>query len=213
MYPELYRYFIQHKNLSLPGIGNFVLERKPAEADFINKCIHPPLFSISLQADDAKPSSKFYLWLAAAFNISEREAIIRFNDFVFDLKKQINEGAKIEWSGMGIISKGLGDNIRFVNEELKPVLQPVFAEKLIREKAEHAVLVGERERTSAEMTELLSNPAKQVNYWWVLPLSIALLAIMFIGWYLSGKGLSPSSSGNCTKIATAPAGETYKEIR
>lgn len=213
MYPELYRYFIQHKNLHLPGIGCFVLERKPAEADFINKCIHPPVFTVALHTDAIKPSSKFYIWLAAAFNISEKEAIIRFNDFVFDLKKQISEGAKIEWSGMGTISKGLGDSIRFVNEELKPTLQPVHAEKIIREKAEHAVLVGERERTSVEMTEYFSNPESKKNYWWVLPLSIALLAFMFIGWYLSGKGLNTSSLGNGNKLPKIEAKDSYKEIR
>ena len=213
MYPELYRYFIQHKNLHLPGIGSFVLERKPAEADFVNKCIHPPVFSVALHADVAKPSSKFYTWLAAAFNISEKEAIIRFNDFVFELKKKINEGAKIEWNGIGTISKGLGDNIRFVSEELIPTLQPVHAEKIIREKAEHAVLVGERERTSVEMTELLSDPESKKNYWWVLPLSIALLAFMFIGWYLSSRGLQTSSLGNSNKLPMIETKDSYKEIR
>jgi hypothetical protein len=213
MYSELYRYFIQHKSLHLPGIGSFILERKPAEADFVNKCIHPPVFSVALNADTVKLSSKFYTWLAAAFNISEKEAIIRFNDFVFELKKKINEGAKIEWNGIGTLSKGLGDNIRFVNEELKTTLQPVQAEKIIREKAEHAVLVGERERTSVEMTELLSNPESKKNFWWVLPLSIALLAFMFIGWYLSNKGLDTSSLGNGNKLPKVEAKKSYKEIQ
>jgi len=212
MYPELYRYFIQHKNLHLPGIGSFVLERKPAEADFVNKCIHPPVFSVALHTDTAKPSSKFYTWLAAAFNISEKEAIIRFNDFVFELKKQINDGAKIEWNGIGTLSKGLGDNIRFVNEEIKSSLQPVHAEKIIREKAEHAVLVGEKERTSVEMTEFFSNAGSKKNYWWVLPLSIAVLAFMFIAWYLSSKGLDTSSLGNGNKLPAIEAKDSYKEI-
>lgn len=213
MYPELYSYLIYNKSLHLPGIGSFILNRKPAEADFINKCIHPPVFSVVLQTGNEKPSSKFYTWLAATFNISEKEAIIRFNDFVFDLKKQVNDGVKIDWKGVGSISKGLGDTFRFTNEDMNPVLQPVYAEKIIREKAEHAVLVGERERTSAEMTELLSNTGTKKSYWWVLPLSIALLAFMFIGWYLSGKGLGTSSLGNTKKVSAQPAGETYKEIQ
>jgi hypothetical protein len=213
MYQELYRYFVQHKNLHLPGIGSFIIERKPAEADFINKCIHPPVYSIILQQDEVKPSLKFYAWLGAAFGISEKEAIIRFNDFVFDFKKQINDGAKIEWEGVGTISKGLGDSIRFNSDGYKSFLQAIPAEKIIREKAEHAVLVGERERTSVEMTEYFSNPDAKKNYWWVLPVTIALLAFMFIGWYLSDKGMNTSGVSNATKISTVVAGETHKEIR
>ena len=213
MYAELYRYFIQHKKLYLPGIGNFILERKPAEADFVNRCINPPSYSISLHQNSIKPSSKFFSWLAAVFNISEKEAIIRFNDFVFDLKKEINNGSKIEWNGIGIISKGLGDTIRFSAEEINANTKIVHAEKVIREKAEHAVLVGERERTSVEMTELLGVHAARKNIWWVIPLSLALLAFMFIGWYLSKNGLSISSVSNTKKTTPAVSVETYRQLK
>jgi hypothetical protein len=213
MYAELYRYFIQHKKLYLPGIGNFILERKPAEADFVNRCINPPSYSISLQQESVKPSSKFFAWLASVFNISEKEAIIRFNDFVFDLKKEINSGSKVEWNGIGIISKGLGDTIRFSAEELNSTAKVVHAEKVIREKAEHAILVGERERTSVEMTELLSIPAGKKSIWWVIPLFLALLAFMFIGWYLSKNGLSTASVSNTKKNIPAVSSETYKQIK
>lgn len=213
MYTELYRYFIQHKKLYLPGIGNFILERKPAEADFVNRCINPPSYSILLQQNSVNPSSKFFAWLAAAFNISEKEAIIRFNDFVFDLKREINNGSKIEWNGIGVISKGLGDTIRFNAEELNLPVKAVHAEKVIREKAEHSVLVGERERTAEEMTEFLSISSRQKTNWWVLPLAILLLAFMFIGWYLSKNGLGTSSLSNTKKLTPAAATDTYKEIK
>ena len=213
MYAELYRYFIQHKKLYLPGIGNFILERKPAEADFVNRCINPPSYSISLQQESVKPSSKFFAWLASVFNISEKEAIIRFNDFVFDLRKEINSGSKVEWNGIGIISKGLGDTIRFSAEELNSTAKVVHAEKVIREKAEHAILVGERERTSVEMTELLNIPAGRKSIWWVIPLFLVLLAFMFIGWYLSKNGLSTASVSNTKKNIPAVSSETYKQLK
>ena len=213
MYTELYRYFIQHKKLYLPGIGNFILERKPAEADFVNRSINPPSYSISLQQGPISPSSKFFAWLAAVFNISEKEAIIRFNDFVFDLRKEINNGSKIEWNGIGVISKGLGDTIRFSAEEINSPAKAVHAEKVIREKAEHAVLVGERERTSVEMTELLSVTASKKSIWWVLPLSLALLAFMFIGWYLSKNGMNTSSVSNTHKTNPAISTGTYRQLK
>ena len=184
MYSELHRYFVLHKKLNLPGIGNFVLERKPAEADFVNKCILPPSYSVALyQHEEEKPSHKFYTWIAAAFNISEKEAVIRFNDFVFDLKNKINSGNQIEWNGVGVLSKGAGNNINFSSEEFIIVEKTIPAEKVIRERAEHSVLVGERERTSAEMTEYLNQPDAKRNLWWVFPLSLVVLGLMFIGWY------------------------------
>jgi hypothetical protein len=213
MYPELYRYFIQHKNLHLPGIGSFILDRKPAEADFINKCIQPPEYSVLFLQDAVRPSSKFYSWLAAAVNISEKEAIIRFNDFIFDLRRQLNEETKVDWKGMGTISKGPGGSIRFVKEERKHFLRSVPAEKIIREKTEHAVLVGERERSSAEMMEYFSNPTEKKNYWWLLPLSAVLLTFMFTGWHFSKRGVNISSLGNTNKLSTIAAGETYKQLR
>ena len=213
MYAELYRYLIQYKKLYLPGIGNFILERKPAEADFINRCINPPSYSISLQQDTIKPSSKFFAWLGAVYNISEKDAIIRFNDFVFDLKKEINNGSRIEWNGIGTISKGLGDSIRFNAEEINLPVKAVHAEKVIREKAEHAVLVGERERSSVEMTEFLSAPATKRNNWWVIPVSILLLAFMFTAWYLSKNGMNASSVSNTKKASPSVSTNTYKELK
>lgn len=213
MYAELYRYFIQYKKLYLPGIGNFILERKPAEADFVNRCIHSPSYSILLQREQLKPSSSFFLWLAAVFNTSEKEAIIRFNDFLFNLKKEINSGSRVEWKGIGVISKGLGDTIRFTPAEIELPVKTIHAEKVIREKAEHAVLVGERERTSVEMTEILSARVGRKSIWWVLPLSIALLAFMFIGWYLSKYGMNVSSVSNTKKSTPAVSIDTYKEIK
>jgi hypothetical protein len=166
-----------------------------------------------LQQESIKPSSKFFAWLGAVYNISEKDAIIRFNDFVFDLKKEINNGSRIEWNGIGTISKGLGDSIRFSPEEISLPVKAVHAEKVIREKAEHAVLVGERERTSVEMTEFLSAPATKRNNWWVIPVSILLLAFMFTAWYLSKNGMNTSSVSNTKKATPSVSTNTYKELK
>ena len=214
MYSELFRYFIQHKKLNLPGIGNFRLERKPAETDFINKCILPPVYSIELhQQEYEKPSHHFYIWIATALNITEKEAVIRVNDFVFDFKKNISIGNKIEWSGIGVLSKGLGGKIKFLNEELPSIEKTISAEKIIRERAEHSVLVGEWERTSAEMTEYLNQPDIKRNLWWIFPLALVLVSFVFIGWYFSKYGIEISSVKNTQNVNSGSTTETYREIK
>ena len=213
MYSELHRYFIQHRKLNLPGIGNFILERKPAEADFVNKCIHPPVYSLSLQQEEEKASHKFYTSIAAAFNISENEAVIKFNDFLYELKNKINSGVAVEWNGFGILRKGLGGTIHFTGQALEPVEKDVPAQKIIREKAEHSVLVGERERTSVEMSEFLNKPGAKRSLWWVLPVAAALLAFIFIAWYFSENGTGISSISNNQKVNTTEVNKSYNVIR
>ncbi len=213
MYAELYQYLIQHKELPVPGIGTFLLERKPASVDFPNRMINPPSYAVSLQAGSYVPGQRFFSWLGTSLGITDREAVFRFNDFAFDMKKQLSDGAVIDWEGMGVLNKGLGGDVKF-NPSGDIVLErPVPAEKVIREKAEHMVRVGEDEKTSEEMTEMLNRPEEKRSYWWAYALTLALLAVMFIGWYFSEHGLETSSIGNGKKMIPVEAASGYRVIQ
>jgi hypothetical protein len=211
MYGELYQYFIQHKQLNIPGIGVLQLERKPATNDFPNRIIHPPVFTISLHHGNATPSRNFFTWLAQALRVNDRDAIIRFNDFAFEMKKRIRSGDKIKWEGVGILSSGLAGEIRFESALKEATTEaPVKAEKVIRENAAHTLRVGEDEKTSAEMIEYLNQPGTKKKYWWAWALTAGLLVIMFIGWYLSEHGLQTSSAGNEQQVMPVENPSTYK---
>lgn len=213
MYAELYQYLILHNQLPVPGIGTFLLERKPAQSDFFNKQINPPVYSISLQPHTGTASKNFFAWLGNALDITERDAVIRFNDFVFDIKRQITNGAIIKWNGIGTLSKGLAEEIKFTDPAMSPVGEPVKAEKVIREKAEHLIRVGEEEKTSTEMAALLNRTADKKSYWWVYALAITVFALVFIGWYLSEKGVDISSTVNTKKLAPMEASNPYSIIQ
>lgn len=200
MYVELYQYLLQYKQLPVPGIGTFLLERKPAVIDFPNKLVHPPVYSIALQSSQSSLSKRFFNWLGYALNISEREAVVKFNDFAFGLRKQISDGETINWNGVGTLNKGLGGEVKF-NPAI-PVIQqkPVPAAKVIRDKSEHMVRVGEDHKTSAEMTEMLSQPTEKKSYWWAYALAVGLLSVMFIGWYFSEHGIDVTATGNNSRL-------------
>lgn len=213
MYGTLYQYFLRYRQLPIPGIGTFLLERKPAVADFPNRIIHPPSFSVRLNHHPATPPISFFGWLAKALDTSDRDAVIRFNDFAHTLRLRINVGDKINWDGMGILSMGLGGEIRFEPGVINmPAGLPVKAEKVIREHAEHSVRVGEDERTSVEMIELLNKQGSRKNQWWLWALVLGLITTMFIGWYFSVNGLKTSSSGNNQKVNPADTQGTYKVL-
>ncbi|HEY6064264.1 MAG TPA: hypothetical protein VIV35_11680 [Chitinophagaceae bacterium] len=213
MYEELYQYFIQHKKIIVPGVGTFLLERKPAEADFVNKQINPPFYSVTLQAPGDSPSIHFFKWLAGVLHISDHDAIIRFNDFLFDTKKQITDGNTIEWHGLGTISKGLTGEMKFVPAIGSVMEKPVAAEKIIREKSEHMVRVGEDQKTSAEMTEMLNLPEAKKSRWWITALLAGLLALLFIGWYSYEHGIDVSSTANSRKVVPMEASDPYETLQ
>ncbi len=209
MYQELYQFFLLHKQLPVPGIGTFLLERKPAVIDFPNRKVNPPVYSIALGSPGLSPSAQFFTWLAHAFHISDNDAVVRFNDFVFDMKKQIAEGDIINWDGMGTLSRGLSGDIKFIPAIAGMLEEPLQAEKVIREKAGHMVRVGEEEKTSVEMTEMLNKPEEKRSYWWVPAVAVMLLAVMFTGWYFSEHGVAVSSTANDKKLVPEEATASY----
>jgi hypothetical protein len=214
MYIELYQFLIQHKQLPVPGIGTFLLEKKSAISDFTVKKIEPPVYTMAMQADGNSPSKIFFTWLGNALHISDREAVIHFNDFVFDMKKKIGAGDVINWNGVGSLCKGFAGEIKFTSVDKQLIFEhSVTAEKMIREKAEHTIRVGEDERTSTQMTELLNQRAGKRLHWWAYALAAALLATMFIGWYFSEHGLNVTSTGNQKRLEPAKPAATYKVPR
>jgi hypothetical protein len=211
MYPELYQYLLQNKELPVPGIGTFLLERTSAVVDFPNKLANPPGYSFALKDCDNAPTRKFYCWLGSLLHVSDRDAVIRFNDFAFDMKNQLEAGDTIRWDGVGTIKKVLGGEIRLISQEFTPE-RPVTAEKVLREKAYHTVRVGEDEKTSEEMVQLLSQEEERRSLWWVWALAAALLAILFIGWYLSQHGLNSSSTANEKKLVPVESSPSYRQL-
>ncbi len=211
MYGELYQYLILHKQLNIPGIGIFQIERIPADIDFISKIVNPPAYSIALHHSNASPSQKIFSWLSDVQNISERDALSRFNDFAFELRNKIMSGEKLQWEGIGTLSKGLAGEIRF-EAAMKGMTMgtPVSANKVIRENAAHTVRVGENHKTSIEMKEYLNPADGKRSYWWAAALIIGLLAFVFIAWFFSTKGLNTSSAGNQQELEPKNETTTYQ---
>jgi len=210
MYHDLYEYLVLHKQLSVPGIGTFLLERKPAGTDITHRQISPPLYTIRLDPSSETPAKKLFHWLAGKLHIHYHEAIVRFNSFSYDLKQQVLAGNKINWDGVGTLSKSISGDIRF-DSSLKDYRfdPPVSATRMIRDKAVHTVRVGEQEKTSVEMTEWLNPEQERKTYWWAPALIAAIILIVFIIIYFSQNGLSGASAGNRKVVSPQQASPAY----
>ena len=194
----------------MPGIGTFLLERKSASVDFPNKQITAPVYTVSLHPEYAVPAISFFTSLGGLLHLSGKEAVKKFNDFSFDLKKQLADGAIVNWSGVGILQKGLAGDIKLSPSVIQLQETPVVAHKAIREKAEHMVRVGEDEKSAEEMTEFLNQEEEKKTYWWVYAMVIGILSVIFIGWHFSENGIDVSATANKSKLAPAEGAAVYK---
>ena len=203
MYDDLYEYFILHKQLSLPGIGLFSLVKKPSEADFANRVVHPPTYDVNFVEAQSTPNKGFFIWLAMKMNISYSEAIVNFNAFAFDLKNEILSGAKVVWPRMGVFIKGYDGTIK-----VEPIIENSSDElaapalKVLRDKAEHTIRVGEEERTSTEMEALLHSTDRRKWNWKWAAIAIASICLIAMVIHFAINGINTSNSRNLTPAKT-----------
>jgi hypothetical protein len=203
MQDSLYEFLLLNKKISLPGIGTISLCQAPAQHDFPNKQFIAPSFFFTIDPKNDKPSKKLFDWLSSSLNITEWEAIKSINDFSFDLKKKLSEFGEVNWQKIGVLRRHDIGALKLEPQNVSLQSEPaVAAEKVIRVKAEHTILVGEKEKTSVEMEEYLAAIPAKKNYTWLIAVILTVLAVMFIGWYFSEKGFSTSSAGNQSVIKT-----------
>jgi len=214
MYSELRKYLLLHHELPIPGVGSINLERQPAAFDFANRQILPPAYRIIFREGSVQASRRLYGWLAASLGVTERDAILKFNDFVFELRERLDRGEKLEWQGVGHLNKGLGGIWHFKpGEESIPEGDPVPADKVLRSRSSHSVRVGEDERTSEQMREYLHTEPVQKNTAWAIALILLVISFIALGLYLSSAGLKPGSAGNHSKIKTEEASPAPRYLR
>ena len=212
MYECLYRFLIKYKRLDLPGIGTIALQLQSSRSEFTDRHFFPPGYFFTLEKEDEIPKGKLFSWLASHFGITDSEAVIKFNDFIFDLTRKLKEGKEIHWQKVGSFQKEFTGEIQFtsVKEEL-PWLENVPGQKIIRANVEHRMLVGEVEKTSTEMNKLLNSVTDEKKYsWWVWPVATVIAIFLFLGWYFSEHGITIVSTGNHLKITPASPPAGYK---
>lgn len=201
MQDTLYEFLLLNRKLSLPGIGTISLCHSSAQHDISNKQFTAPSFYFTIESRNDMPSKKLFDWLSSSLGIGEWDAIRSVNDFSFALKERLSENGEAKWENVGVIRRDNNGDLKIDQQNI--LLQsgpPVAAEKVIREKAEHIVLVGEKEKTSVEMEEYFAGSPAKKNYSWLIAVIIMVLAVIFIGWYFSEKGFLTSAAGNQSVI-------------
>src|SRR5687768_7485478 len=172
-------YLLQHKSINIPEVGSIYIQNKAAITDFVNKQLFPASYSYRFDKYYDVPEPGFYEYIAMKKGVSEQEAIEWYNNYAADIRLRIKNDGYYAWEGIGVFKNdSSGDLIFEEHQKLLPVLAPVPAKRIIRKDAKHAILVGDKEKTNVQMSEMLHEPVEmqepvvRKDRWWIYALII-----------------------------------------
>ncbi len=194
----LYKYLLQSKSLSIPGLGTIFVERVPAQSDFVNRQLLPPSFHYRFDRYFDAPDKEFFGFISQQKGIADYEAIRWYNEWAYDLRNQIRIDNPVTLEGVGILSKDLSGDIQF--QAIAPIesyLSRVPAVRVIRTNAKHLLRVGDREVSSELSGEDLNTPySVEKESWWIYALVLAAIALVILFFHFYRNGLTGDSTGN-----------------
>ena len=222
----LVSYLLQHKSISIPGLGSMYIERIPAQTDFVNRRILPPDYHFRFDKYFDAPDKDFFTYLAKQQNIADYEAIKWYNEWAYELRSKLREGQVVEWQGIGTLKKDISGEIVFESAGRIPSLQePTPANRVIHTHTQHTMLVGDQEVTrkisnmesgpSVSDNNVISGDEQVPDYppypeeppkkkWWLFALVIAVVALSVIFFRVYKSGFVTSAAGNHQTINAAP---------
>ena len=193
MFQLLYKYLVLHKKASVPGLGVIYIETKPARLDFVNKLFVGPASHINFKADTFADDKRFYTFISHEQRVEVTEAAVRYSDFVNALRKKLAEESSVELPGIGVLSQRAEGDLFFKETvRIEEYFPPVTAERVIRDNAEHHILVGENTKTNTEMKEVLVDEVQEEShardYWWLFAIALGIIGIATIVYYYLHNG-------------------------
>jgi len=208
MFEVLNKYLMQHKSISIPGLGSLVAETIPAVTDFANKQLLPVQLKFRYDKYFDSPDREFFAYLSRKKNIPDFEAIKWYSEFAYELRHKIRIEEQAVWDGVGVFKKDIGGDIIF--EPFIPEYElyaAVKAERVIHSNAKHSILVGDKEKTNYEMTEWLSDEVHvEKESWWVYALILAAIGLIILFFHLYSSDMKWGTTGNQQGIDLVPAG-------
>ena len=184
-------YLVQHKSLSIPGLGTIYVEWEPVTRDAEKDRWLPPAVRYRFDKFHDTPGKDFFHFLAEHKKIPEYEAINWYNKFAAAFRAEIKTREEARWEGVGIFKKDMTGEI--VLEQLhKPFLlfEPVEAHEIIYPVAPEPVVEqdGEAEAAPAPPEEELA-PATVKSTWWLYVLVLFAIILLVLGFHFYQKGL------------------------
>lgn len=181
----LNKYLSLNKKLSIPDIGNLVIESSGAQLDAINGLLYAPTQVIQFKQENATADKFFFDFLANELGVDEVVAIRSFHDYLYKIKSTINtpQGAVIP--GIGRLKKEDNGYILFSPEKNLLELTPQVKLDATYPMPKKAVSIDydkEKELTFQEeedIRELLGQESEgeESDNWWIYAIILLLIGV------------------------------------
>ena len=187
MHQYLHKYLVLNQKLSLPDIGNLIIEPNIAQLDVNNGLLFAPVPSIHFKQDFTTVADKyFYDFLAEEMGLDEMTAIKNFHDYLNKIKAALITPVGANIPGIGNLRKEQNEFIRFTAEknlyDLMPQVKVENAQQLlvnnevVETDDDDRILTNQEEQ---EIRELLGQETQdgQTDYWWVYAVILLLIGV------------------------------------
>jgi hypothetical protein len=206
--PQLAKYLLRFHQVHIPSVGTIRLVPQPAVLDVVNKQILPPHYTIRFTEDGWLTRHQLY-YFGTQLHFDETATRNSLQDIGSQLKNGIQQ-APLTWSSIGTF-RYINDKIEFEPDVLPPLLQPVAAERVLREGVQHNILVGDTVVRSDGTAQMAAAEDRHWKWNRIAGWAAVILSIFFIIFYLYLNQFQPTASGLHKKVI-APAPEaTYRE--
>ncbi len=197
MFSLLTKYLVQYGHVCIPHIGRFEIVQQSPLLEVADHRMQPPSFTTRYLKQDTVADHQFSYLNVAAGNFNARRELLNFGE-------ELREAARrhpVKWNGFG--------TLRFASNEL--VFEPeslsissldfVPARKVMRENAQHQMLVGDREMSSQQVTDELNKFNSKRSWVKIIAWTVLGLAILAIIYVLFQGRFQTSSSGLRSLVA------------
>jgi len=203
---QLTTYFLQFHQVYVPSVGSLRLVQQPAMLDVAAKQLLPPQFQVRFSEDGWL--TKHQLWyFSSQLHSDEETTRTSLEEVGAQLKKDIEQDAFV-WKGIGTF-RYANEKLQFEPQEHETILQPVPAERVLRERVQHSVLVGDQVVLSDGLTEVSKEAERHRNWSLIAGWSIVVLSLFFLLFFLYQHQFNPTASGLRRNVPTAPPPATY----
>ncbi|RYZ31142.1 MAG: hypothetical protein EOO10_00145 [Chitinophagaceae bacterium] len=177
MLNHLTNYLFQYRSVSIPHVGTIQLVQHPPQLNVVDKLMLPPSYSLELKTG-GEVSDHQLAYFNAILQKGKDDVLQDLRFFGDKLQEKIN-GPGFNWEGVGTITHSTQSLPLSIN-----ALEPVPAQRVIRQDARHKVLVGDQQMLSGPATEtsIEKTVGKRSIYltigWIVLVLSLLVIAFL-----------------------------------
>ncbi|WP_132055495.1 hypothetical protein [Pseudocnuella soli] len=200
MFQELHQYFFTYKTVGIPGVGTLQLVQQPAQLDVVNQQLLPPHHQVHFSRQAMVEEHQIQM-LAYAYNNDTNLVAEELTRFGEALRSRLQE-QPFSWQGIGRLELE-GAYIQFEPQDANTaMLDPVAAQRVLRENVQHTVLVGDVERhmsTEEYQSELLEDAPRRS---WVVLVGwiVAILSLLFIAYHIYIANSPTAASGLQQKV-------------